>query len=184
MKIETVDTFESASFLSEEKDKTLFMLRPNGTDSITLKPSNNFSSNFQNQILTTFVDDNFPHFKLFPVDQRVAFGNYLLSANIPVSESHVFINCNLIDIDNECLKLHLQSRYPSKLLIPFKDAESPLSSLGGLSVKALFDIGIIEICSSKLTYPIKIATTNKKPYESYGSLNQWNTLDNTELKCA
>lgn len=184
MNYTTIDTLESANQLSEKEDKMLYLLRPNGTDATPLYPSNNFGTQFHQKILSAFVDDNFPHFKVLPLNDRVDFGNYLVFKHILESESHVFINTNFISLDNECLSLYLQNRYPGKAYIEFKDAESPQAELGGLSVKALFDIGIIEIRGASVTYPIKVATTNERPYEAYTGKHGFTGHTKDLLQCA
>ena len=180
MELSLVDSPFSISEFFSSFGKSLYMLRPNESESIEILPSNEFGIKLSTKVLVAFVDDNFPQFKLLPVNEREEFANFLLFGYYWESTTQIFIHESWLKNDNLCLSLFLSSYHENKKLIIYRNYSQSLIDLNGMSISALNDTGIIDKRSFAVMYPLKIASKRYR-YEEVPS-NSLSGLNNHKLQ--
>lgn len=174
----TVDTLTPISKHFEASDKSLYLLRPNGSDYVEIKKNAHLGIESNTKALVAFVEDNFPQFKLMPIDERADFAKFIINGDYLESPTHIYIKHKSISQNNQCLYAYLQMTFPEHKVIFYSDIYKPIPDIGGLSISAITDIGIVETKGFKYIYPIKIATSTELKYEEYNghSLDGYNRV--------
>lgn len=165
----TVDTLTPISKHFEMSDKSLYLLRPNGSDYVEIKKNAHLGIENYTKALVAFVEDNFPQFKLMPIDERADFAKFIINDDFLESPTHIYIKHKSISQNNQCLSVYLQMTFPEHKVIFYTDIYKPIPDIGGLSISAITDIGIVERKGFKYIYPIKIATSTLLKYEEYNN---------------
>ncbi|APE04200.1 hypothetical protein BM526_19720 (plasmid) [Alteromonas mediterranea] len=163
----TVDTLTPIIKHFEMSDKSLYLLRPNGSDYVEIKKNAHLGIESNTKALVAFVEDNFPQFKLMPIDERADFAKFIINDDYLESPTHIYIKHKSISQSNQCLYAYLQMTFPEHKVIFYSDIYKPIPDIGGLSISAITDIGIVERKGFKYIYPIKIATSTLLKYEEY-----------------
>ena len=161
-----------------ESRKSLYMLRPNGAETIEIVGSSTSRINLSTKVLVSFVDDNFPQFKLFPINEREEFASVLLNQTYWESSTQIFLHSSQQYPQNTCLSLYLQTMFPNKKVIVYRDYSQSLTELNGMSISSLYDIGIIDKRAFFVTYPLKIAANRDLRYEDVSD----NSMGTTEIQ--
>ena len=78
----TVDTLTPISKHFEMSDKSLYLLRPNGSDYVEIKKNAHLGIENYTKALVAFVEDNFPQFKLMPIDERADFAKFIINDDL------------------------------------------------------------------------------------------------------
>lgn len=165
----TVDTHQTISEHFETSDESLYLLRPNSDEYVVITKSSHLGIHDYTRALVAFVEDNFPQFKLMPIDERAEFAKFIINCDYLESPTHIYIKHKSIAKTNQCLYAYLQTTFPEHKTIFYSDINIPIPEIGGLSISAITDIGIVERKGFKYIYPVKIATSTLLKYEEYNT---------------